>query len=80
MGGWVVFSLLLFCFLEDVLQRAGPSVMGCAACSGGASGWMSVVLGEQLIRMKGCKRDAVQTLHCYLGRVNIVEAKGKFST
>lgn len=54
--------------------------MGCADCSGGASGWMSVVLGERLIRMKGCKRDAVQALHCYLGRVNIVEAKEKFST
>ena len=74
-----VFSLLFFCVLENFIQWAGTSVMGCAGGSGGASAWMSVVLGERLTRMKGCERDAVQAPHCYFGRVNIVEAKGKFA-
>ena len=53
--------------------------MGCVHCSGGMSELRSVVLGECLIRIKGCGRDTLQASHCYLEGVNIAEAKEGFS-
>ena len=53
--------------------------MGRVRCSGGTSGLHSVVLGEWLLRIKGCGTDTLQTSHCYLERVNIAEAKEGFS-
>lgn len=71
--------LFFFFFVENFNQWASTTVMDCAHCSGGVSGLRSVVLGERLIRIKGCGRDTLQTSHCYLERVNISEAKEGFS-